>query len=73
MFWHGEGTLMDSAHGGLMTHYWTPRHVLRELATFGFRPVRILGDDYPRSSHILATDWYYYVFTKYVFAKPSEK
>ena len=64
MFWRGEGILMDSAHGGLMTHYWTPRHVLKELATFGFRPVRVLGDDYPRTSHILATDWYYYVFTK---------
>lgn len=64
MFWCGEGTRMDSAHGGLMTHYSLPRHVLKEVTAFGFRPVRVLGDDYPRSSHILTTDWYYYVFTK---------
>jgi SAM-dependent methyltransferase len=64
MFWRGEGTRMDSAHGGLMTHFSTPRRVLRELTAFGFRPVRVLGDDYPRKSHILATDWYYYVFIK---------
>ncbi|MGH9497281.1 MAG: class I SAM-dependent methyltransferase [Candidatus Sulfotelmatobacter sp.] len=64
VFWRGEGTRMDSAHGGLLTHYWTPPHALRELATFGFRLVRILGDDYPRSSHLYSTDWYYYVFIK---------
>ena len=64
MFWRGEGTLLDSAHGGLLTHYATPRHVKEELAAFAFQPVRVLGDDYPQSSHILATDWYYYVFSK---------
>lgn len=64
MFWQGEGTQTDSAHGGLSTHYSTARHVLTELSDFEFHPVRILGDDYPRASHILATDWYYYVFIK---------
>lgn len=63
-FWRGEGRLMDSAHGGLLTHYGTPQRVLAELAALQFRPERILGDDYPRSSHSCATDWYYYVFTK---------
>jgi len=63
-FWRGEGSLMDSAHGGLLTHYGTPQRVLAELAALQFRPERILGDDYPRSSHSYTTDWYYYVFTK---------
>jgi SAM-dependent methyltransferase len=67
-FWRGEGSLVDSAHGGLLTHYWIPSRVITELDALHFRPERILGDDYPQPSHPYATDWYYYVF-----AKPCEK
>jgi ubiquinone/menaquinone biosynthesis C-methylase UbiE len=64
MFWRGEGTLVDSAHGGLLTHYSTPERVIAEVAGFHLHPAHVLGDDYPRSSHPYLTDWYYYVFTK---------
>ena len=63
-FWRGEGSLVDSAHGGLLTHYWIPIRVINELDALHFRPERILGDDYPRPSHPYVTDWYYYVFGK---------
>lgn len=63
-FWRGEGTLLDPVHGGLLTHYASPTHVLTELSTFRFRLERILGDDYPRTSSLYATGWYYYVFRK---------
>ena len=68
MFWRGEGSLVDSAHGGLLTHYWIPARVIVELDAACLRPLRVLGDDYPQPSHPYATDWYYYVF-----AKPYEK
>jgi hypothetical protein len=63
-FWQGSGYLMDSAHGGLMTFFAIPRKVLQELELTGFRLMRILGDDYPRPSHVYSTDWFYYVFAK---------
>lgn len=63
-FWQGEGTLVDSVLGGILTHYATPQRVLAETSAFGLRPVRILGDDYPHFSHLYLTGWYYYVFTK---------
>ena len=68
MFWRGEGNRLDPAHGGLLTHYWTPDRVIAELSALRLRPLRVLGDDYPRQSHSYITDWYYYVF-----AKSSEK
>jgi len=67
-FWLGEGSLVDSAHGGLLTHYCIPSRVITELDALHFRPERVLGDDYPQPSPPYATDWYYYVF-----AKPCEK
>jgi SAM-dependent methyltransferase len=67
-FWRGQGTLVDSAHGGLLTYYSTPARVTAELAAVHFRPERVLGDDFPQTSHAYATDWYYYVFRK-----PCEK
>jgi ubiquinone/menaquinone biosynthesis C-methylase UbiE len=63
-FWRGEGCLFDSAHGGLATHYWTPRHAVAETSSFGLRFETLLGDDYPRRSREFITDWYYYVFIK---------
>jgi SAM-dependent methyltransferase len=64
VFWRGEGSLVDSAHGGLLTHYSTPKRVIEELTALRFQPERILGDDHPQPSHLYATDWYYYVFVK---------
>jgi SAM-dependent methyltransferase len=63
-FWRGEGDLVDPEHGGLLTHCWTPRRVIDELYSLGFRVERVLGDDYPRKSGAYSTDWYYYVFKK---------
>lgn len=63
-FWFGEGCRMDAAHGGLYTHYAIPSRVVHEVSAVNLRPVQILGDDYPKASHPLATDWYYYVFDK---------
>lgn len=63
-FWHGEGEMVDPAHGGLLTHCWIPQRAIAELNSAGFRVERVLGDDYPRPSSMYATDWYYYVFTK---------
>jgi hypothetical protein len=64
MFWRGAGTLVDPVHGGLLTHYSTPEHVIAELSAMRFRLERVLGNDHPRRSHSYATDWYYYVFAK---------
>jgi SAM-dependent methyltransferase len=63
-FWRGHGYWRDPAHGGLTTHLATPEKVTRELGTFGYRLLRVLGDDYPRTSRPYVTDWYYYVFAK---------
>lgn len=63
-FWRGRGFLMDSAHGGLKTFFAVPRKIAQELEPIGFQLLRILGDDYPRVSHLYSTDWYYYVFSK---------
>jgi ubiquinone/menaquinone biosynthesis C-methylase UbiE len=63
-FWRGEGELYDSSHGGLRIHCSIPDRVEAELAEFDFHLVRVMGDDYPRTSRMLLTDWYYYVFSK---------
>jgi SAM-dependent methyltransferase len=63
-FWQGQGYLIDPAHGGLKTHLAAPKKVVHELGRFGFRSMRVLGDDYPRVSRSYVTDWYYYVFSK---------
>jgi hypothetical protein len=50
----------------LMTHFATPRKIVAELARYGFRFIALQGDDYPKKSHLLLTEWYwyYYVFMK---------
>ncbi len=63
-FWRGEGYLLDSAHGGLLTHCWVPARVVAELEEQQFRLLKVLGDDYPQASHEYFTDWYYYVFSR---------
>ena len=63
-FWRGEGYLFDPAHGGWMTHCWTPARVCEELVRFGFGLATVLGDDYPKRGGRFVTDWNYYVFSK---------
>jgi hypothetical protein len=63
-FWRGEGCFQDSAHGGLMTHYWVPERAVAELAHFDFQLAVVMGDDYPSRSSMFVTDWYYYVFSR---------
>ena len=63
-FWRGDGYLVDTSHGLTRNHFATPERVEHELKEFGFRQLRVLGDDYPRTSHRLVTDWYYYVFAR---------
>jgi SAM-dependent methyltransferase len=64
IFWRGEGELIDSAHGGLLTHFSVPHQVVSELNAASLRFEQVLGNAYPRPTHPLTTDWYYYVFTK---------
>jgi SAM-dependent methyltransferase len=64
MFWRGEGERLDSAHGGLYTHYCTPRRAIAEVSATMLRCERVVGNEYPHASHPLKTDWYYYVFVK---------
>ncbi len=61
-FWHGEGYLFDSVHGGLRTHYWIPSRCIDDLASYGFRVLEVQGDDRSGREHPLFTDWYYYAF-----------
>lgn len=61
-FWRGEGHMLDTVK--LMTHFWVPAKVIRELIRTGFQFNAMQGDDYPLRSHILTTEWYYYVFSK---------
>lgn len=63
-FWRGQGYLQDGAHGGTRIHFATPEKVEQELSQCGFHQLRILGDDYPRPSRRLVTDWYYYIFSR---------
>jgi ubiquinone/menaquinone biosynthesis C-methylase UbiE len=67
-FFAGEGYMWDPAHGGLMTRYGVPCKIIAELQELQFELIQFLGDDYPRESHSLISDWYYYVF-----AKPANK
>jgi SAM-dependent methyltransferase len=64
VFWRGEGNLADTAHGGLLTHYWIPERAIDELTRFHFRVERIVGNEYPQPHREFTTDWYYYVFAK---------
>jgi SAM-dependent methyltransferase len=61
-FWNGHGYMLDSEN--LLTHFWTPKRAIAEVGEYGFRCVASQGDDYPRKSHVSATEWYYYVFKK---------
>lgn len=63
-FWRGEGYMLDSAHGGLLTHYAVPSRVVAEVEPLGFQFLKVVGDDYPRRSKSYTTEWYYYVFRK---------
>jgi SAM-dependent methyltransferase len=64
VFWRGDGELLDSAHGGLFTHYSVPKTIMAEVSAAHLRPEKILANDYPNASRSLVTDWYYYVFIK---------
>jgi SAM-dependent methyltransferase len=68
-FWRDEGYWLDPVHGGFKTHLATPESVILEVKAVGFDLLRILGDDYPRTSGVFVTDWFYYVFSKL----PKEK
>jgi ubiquinone/menaquinone biosynthesis C-methylase UbiE len=61
-FWRGEGYMLDCEN--LMTHFWVPKRAILELQQCGFDFIDLQGDDYPRKSHLLVTEWYYYVFVK---------
>jgi len=61
-FWRGEGHMLDM--GAFMTHFWVPAKAISELTLAGFQFMAMQGDDYPLRSHILTTEWYYYVFSK---------
>ncbi len=55
----------------LITHYSVPRRSLLKQRQRISRPIRVVGDDYPKRSHALASDWYYYVFEKPLRSDPN--
>jgi ubiquinone/menaquinone biosynthesis C-methylase UbiE len=61
-FWRGEGYMPDEVK--LMTHFGTPKNAIDELSRYGFQFVALQGDDYPKKSYQLITNWYYYIFKK---------
>jgi ubiquinone/menaquinone biosynthesis C-methylase UbiE len=63
-FWRGEGDLYDPVDGGVTLHCSIPKRIVGEIEQLDFRLLESMGDDYPRRSHSLLTDWYYYVFSK---------
>jgi SAM-dependent methyltransferase len=63
-FWRGKGDLYDPVDGGGTVRCSIPKRVVAELSEFDFKLVELMGDDYPRPSRALLTDWYYYVFSK---------
>jgi ubiquinone/menaquinone biosynthesis C-methylase UbiE len=63
-FWRREAYMVDSVHGGLLTHYAAPGEVHRELRAADFELLQIAGNDYAEKSREFTTDWYYYVFSK---------
>jgi ubiquinone/menaquinone biosynthesis C-methylase UbiE len=63
-FWRGEGYVTGEQHRRTRVHQSTPKNTEQELGRFGFRLLRLLGDDYPKVSRSYVTDWYYYVFVK---------
>jgi ubiquinone/menaquinone biosynthesis C-methylase UbiE len=63
-FWRGDGYILDSEHGGLLTHYAIPKLVRAELENSGFRLREVRGNDFPRIGRTYVTEWYYYVFSK---------
>jgi SAM-dependent methyltransferase len=65
-FWKGEGYLLDSVHGGLLTHYSVPESVRAEVQKHQFRLLKILANDYPSEPSKYVTDWFYYAFIKAV-------
>jgi ubiquinone/menaquinone biosynthesis C-methylase UbiE len=61
-FWRGKGYMRDI--DDLMTHFGIPSQAIAGLARYGFRFIVLRGDDYPKKSHPLVTEWYYYIFVK---------
>ncbi len=64
VFWVGAGSLVDPTNYGLLTHYSTPRLVIREVESLHFRLQSVVAQDYPHEGNLYTTGWYYYVFTK---------
>lgn len=60
----GEGYVMDTVHGGLVTHLATRRRVVHELAAHGFDHVETLPSNYPKRRPGLFAVWYYYAFRR---------
>lgn len=63
-FYDGVGYINDPTHGGLLTHTSTPNFVKKELTQAGFRVLEVVSGNYPGSSWILSSPWYYFVAKK---------
>jgi len=63
-FWQGEGTILDSVHGGLFTRCAIREKVVGEVQRAGLSVREVRGDDYPATSGTYFTGWYYYVCSK---------
>lgn len=63
-FYSGHGYIIDPTHGGLLTHFSTPRFVRQELSNNGFRILEVVSSSYPVKSNRWVSPWYYYVARK---------
>ena len=63
-FWKGKGYLLDSVHGGLLTHYSIPDLVIAEVQKHHFKVLKVMANDYPRKVRSFCTDWFYYALVK---------
>jgi SAM-dependent methyltransferase len=64
IWWRGEGYLRDEVNPGTVVHAATPRRVEKELASFGFRMLKVLEGSYPNKGSMLSTGWFYYCALK---------
>ena len=61
----GDGYVMDTVHGGLVTHLATPRRVIEEMTAAGFEHLETLPSTYPRRRPRLLAIWYYFAFRRH--------
>ena len=63
-FWTGSGYVLDSAHGGTLLLYTSPKYVRSEAERAGFEVLEIIAETYPDNPPNWFAHWFYYVVKK---------